>query len=223
VSDDQPSPAADLGTIRRSFDAVADSYARQFVDELDRKPFDSALLDRLSEALPSGAAVLDLGCGAAGHIGRYLHDRGCRVTGVDFSERSIETARQVQPDLEFVVADFRRLPFDDGSIDGIVAFYSLIYGSDTDVVAALAEGRRVLRRGGRLLAAVHGDPDGVPRSHHFEDFDGTAVDITMRYTTPATVAGLAERAGLRLDEIHAREPYEFEHTSRRIYLLASAP
>jgi SAM-dependent methyltransferase len=167
--------------------------------------------------------VLDLGCGAGGHIGRFVHDRGPSVTGVDFSDASIESARRLNPDMSFVVADFRAMPFGDGSIDGVVAFYCLIYGGDDDVLGALRECRRVLRPGGRLLAAVHGAIDGSAGSGHFDDFHGIPVDITMRETTPALFASLAERAGLRVDELRARDPYPEEHPTRRIYLTASRP
>lgn len=213
----------DLETVKHSFDSIADVYAAEFRDELERKPYDRAVLEGFAANLPAGSAVLDLGCGAAGHIGRFVHDRGPSVTGVDFSEASIEVARRLNPDLSFVVADFRAMPFGDASVDGIVAFYCLIYGGDEDVLGALRECRRVLRRGGRLLAAVHGAIDGTARDGHFDDFRGTPVDITMRETTPALLAGLAERAHLRVDDLHARDPYPEEHATRRIYLTASRP
>ena len=111
----------------------------------------------------------------------------------------------------------------DASVDAIVAFYCFIYGSDDDIVRGLTEARRVLRSDGRLLAAVHGAVDDVPATARFTDFEGTPVDITVRYTTPATFATMAERAGLRVDELRVRAPYDFEHESRRVYLLARAP
>jgi SAM-dependent methyltransferase len=212
-----------LESVRRSFDSIAEDYARQFQDELGRKPYDRALLEAFAAGLRAGAPVLDLGCGAGGHVGRFVHDRGPSVTGVDFSEASIEIARRLNPTMSFVVADFRAMPFGGGSVDGIVAFYCLIYGGDEDVLGALRECRRVLRPGGRLLAAVHGAIDDTAREGHFDEFFGTPVDITMRETTPALFAGLAERAGLRVDEMRARDPYPEEHATRRIYLTASRP
>ncbi|MEX2011413.1 MAG: class I SAM-dependent methyltransferase [Chloroflexota bacterium] len=212
-----------LESVRRSFDSIADAYAQEFRDELSRKPLDRALLEAFAAGMPTGGSVLDLGCGAGGHIGRFVHDRGPSVTGVDFSDASIEIARRLNPDMSFVVADFRAMPFGDSSVDGIVAFYCLIYGGDEDVLGALRQCRRVLRPGGRLLAAVHGAIDGAAREGHFDDFHGIPVDVTMRETTPALFAGLAEAAGLRVDELRARDPYPEEHATRRIYLTASRP
>jgi SAM-dependent methyltransferase len=210
-------------SIRRSFDAIAESYAREFADELDRKPFDRELLVGLASTVPHGASALDIGTGAAGHIGRFLADQGLIVTGVDLSPAVVEVAQRLNPGMTFVVADFRALPLADAALDFVVGFYCYIYATDDDVVEGLSEARRVLRSGGRLLIAIHGDLDDRPREKAFTEFQGTPVDITMRYSTPATLATLAERAGLRIDELRAREPYEFEHHSRRIYLLARAP
>ncbi len=173
--------------------------------------------------MPPRAKAVDVGTGAGGHIGRFLADRGLEVTGIDLSPGAIEVARRLNPGMSFVVADFRSLPLADASVDAVVGFYCFIYGTDGDVVTALSETRRVLRPGGSLLAAVHGALDDRPREEVFTDFQGTPVEITMRYTTPATIASLAERAGLRVVELRARDPYAFEHPSRRLYLLACAP
>jgi ubiquinone/menaquinone biosynthesis C-methylase UbiE len=211
-----------LDSIRGSFDAIADHYARDFAAELDRKPFDREVLTQFAAGAEPGAVALDLGCGAAGHVGGFLHERGLSVTGVDISARSIELARALNPTMSFVVADFRWLPIDANSVDAICAFYAFIYGSDEDVLAALKEAARVLRPGGRLLAAVHGSLDGTAREESFKDYKGIPIDITVRYTTPAAFASLAEQAGLVIRELRARDPYEDEHRSLRIYLLAES-
>ena len=59
---------------------------------------------------PSGARVLDLGCGAGAHAVAFAV-RGCRVTGVDRSETLLGVARRVASDagveVELLKADFR--------------------------------------------------------------------------------------------------------------------
>jgi SAM-dependent methyltransferase len=213
-----PSASGDLDAVRESFDAAAEAYAHAFADELTRKPFDRDRLDDLVAETRPGGRVLDLGTGAGGHIGRYLADRGLSVTGVDFSDRSIQIARRLNPSMTFQEADIRSLPFADDSIAAITAFYCLIYGTDDDVLAALRECSRVLEPGGRLLASVHGG-EGV---EHFADFRGVPVDISMRHTSPRALRALAERAGLAVDDVVAREPYPDEHPTKRIYLRAHA-
>ncbi len=50
----------------------------------------------------SGRTVLDAGCGTR-YLSKKLRDRGACVTGIDFSERMIETARAHNPDRDFRV------------------------------------------------------------------------------------------------------------------------
>jgi SAM-dependent methyltransferase len=72
---------------------------------------------------------------------------GGRVAGVDPSESMLALARR--NDGEFHLGDAFSLPFDDASFDVAVSTQVLEYVDD--VPRALAEARRVLRAGGRLL------------------------------------------------------------------------
>jgi len=162
--------------------------------------------------------VLDVGCGAAGHVGRFLADRGASVVGVDFSERSVAVAARLQPSLRFVAADMGALPLGDGACAGVVAFYCLIYGGDDPTRAALVELRRVLRSGGRLLVAVHA---GVG-AQRFTDYKGAPVDVEIHHRQPTAFAALMRGVGLVLDSVEVRAPYPFEHATERLYVSATA-
>ena len=56
-----------MDPVRAAFDRIAEQYAADFADELARKPWDVERLRRFAAACPPGP-VLDVGCGAAGHI-----------------------------------------------------------------------------------------------------------------------------------------------------------
>src|SRR2546425_6488177 len=156
-----PRPERVIDPVRASFDRIAEQYAADFADELARKPWDVERLRRFAAACGPGP-VLDVGCGAAGHVGRFLADLGARVVGVDFSERSVTHASRLNPTLRFVAGDVRALPFAPGACAGVLAFYSLVYGGGKPTAAALAELRRGVRGGGGPLLPWHARPPAPP-------------------------------------------------------------
>src|SRR6267378_4017931 len=97
-------PDTVIDPVRAAFDRIAEQYAADFADELTRKPWDVERLRRFAAACPPGP-VLDVGCGAAGHVGRFLAELDTRadrpVIGVDFSERSAALARRLNPALSY--------------------------------------------------------------------------------------------------------------------------
>ena len=52
------------------------------------------IADVLSQSLPTGATVLDVGCGN-GIISRSLGRKGFKVLGIDVSEKAIEKAKEL--------------------------------------------------------------------------------------------------------------------------------
>ncbi|GAA3823291.1 hypothetical protein GCM10022206_71990 [Streptomyces chiangmaiensis] len=83
-----------------------------------------------------------------------LRDHGAAVTGIDASAGMLALAgRRLGDDGALHVVYLRdRLPFDDGAFDDVVASLVLHYLEDWG--PTLAELRRVLRPGGRLIASV---------------------------------------------------------------------
>lgn len=200
--------------IEHTYDVVAEDYAKSFADELAAKPFDRALLDSFATSVTG--PVLDVGCGPAGHVTRYLADRGMSIGGVDLSPRGIELASATHPDLHFEVADLRALPVADGSLAGIVAFYSVIHLQRADLPDAFTEFHRVLEPGGTLLIAMHGGSGEVTADDWFDR------DVSVRATLVelAELVGLIETAGFTIAATHQRDPYLSEHPTRRLYVLA---
>jgi ubiquinone/menaquinone biosynthesis C-methylase UbiE len=126
-----------------------------FLDELDRRdraPFAVALRKHLYDLLHAtpGQKVADIGCGT-GKVVAELIDSGVQATGIDISEQAISRARRRFPTADFRVAPSSTLPFADGELYGYVAM--LLYQHLGDPAPSLAEARRVLSPGGRLVVA----------------------------------------------------------------------
>lgn len=107
------------------------------------------VLDAIAEASPHD--VLELGCGEGELAARVAQELGAQVVAIDQSERMVELARSRGVDAR--VGDAQEVPFPDGSFDVVVAAWMLYHVTDLD--RALAQIRRVLRPGGRLVATTN--------------------------------------------------------------------
>jgi 2-polyprenyl-6-hydroxyphenyl methylase / 3-demethylubiquinone-9 3-methyltransferase len=98
---------------------------------------------------PAGLEVLDVGCGG-GLLAEEFARLGCAVTGVDPSERSLDSARAHAIDqglpIRYQCARGEALPFADQSFDLVYCCDVLEHVSDLGQV--IAETARVLRPGG---------------------------------------------------------------------------
>ena len=156
------------------------------------------LVWRLLDLSP-GLRVLDVGCGH-GALANVLAARGCRVTGLDFSEVFLRRARAEAATAEFVSGDMRRLPPEWDAQFARVISWSTAFGYFDDATnrAVLAGMARVLRPGGRLIMDVdnlvsflssytpsritahRGDGDLLADRHHLDP-------LTLRFTVERTV------------------------------------
>lgn len=117
---------------------------------------DRALIAEWRDATPG--ALVDAGCGP-GLWTAFLHDGYRNVRGVDLSEQFITHARATHPGPAFHHGSLTALPVADGSLGGILAWYSLIHLPPAEAPAALAEFARALAPGGSILIGFfHGAP-----------------------------------------------------------------
>jgi arsenite methyltransferase len=102
-------------------------------------------------ALQPGERVLDIGSGPGFLATEMAAEVGAegRVDGVDVSEAMLALARRRGAAVHYAIGDALSLPFAEESFDAAVT--TQVYEYVADIPAALAEARRVLRTGGRLL------------------------------------------------------------------------
>lgn len=109
--------------------------------------------------------VLDLGCGP-GHWTDLLAKGGdARAVGVDGSAAMVASARVRFPGECFVRADLADLPFADGSVGAVLAWYSVIHTEPRTMARVLGEISRVLRPGGSVVLGFFDGPAGSPFGH----------------------------------------------------------
>jgi SAM-dependent methyltransferase len=203
--------------IAQSYDRVASAYATAFGDELARKPFDRELLDHFAAGGAGRGLLADIGSGP-GHVGSYLTDRGCNVIAIDISRDMATVGRSRYPAVRFVVGDFFHLPVATDSLEGAIAFYSLIHSSRAEVTHALREIKRILRSGATLLVAVHGGTGEI----HADEFLGAKVSVDASFFQPDELRGYLGDAGFDVEDVRSRDPYEFELGSERVYVRGRA-
>jgi len=120
------------------------------LDAADRLPGAGELRSLSYDVLGAGPgkSVVDVGCGA-GRAVAELGERGVRAVGVDPSEQMIAVARGRWPEADFRIAGAYELPLADASVDGYRA--DKVFHELAEPERALAEARRVLAPGGRIV------------------------------------------------------------------------
>ncbi|MBG6101857.1 ubiquinone/menaquinone biosynthesis C-methylase UbiE [Micromonospora vinacea] len=186
-----------LSETRTSYDTVAVSYARLVRDLLAEAPYERAALASFAELVrgAGGGPVADVGCGT-GRITAHLHTLGVDAFGIDLSPGMIEVARRDHPELRFEVGSMTDLDLADGSMAGLVAWYSLIHIPDDDIDAVFAHFRRVVRPGGSLLLGFHvGDETTVKT----EGYGGHPMNVHVHRRQPDQVAAWLRQHGFSVD------------------------
>ncbi len=185
--------------VSEGYDAIGDRYAQQAVESGadDRGAYTEMLL----ECLPSGADVLDLGCGAGLPTTARLAE-SFNVTGVDISPGQIERARRNVPGTTFICADMTELELPESGFDAVVAFYSIIHVPRKQHAPLVDSIATWLRPGGLLYAAMT-----VGSGHAYEE-DWMGAPMYWSGFDSNTNRRMVEDAGLIIisDETTTEDP-----------------
>ncbi|RAO29742.1 Malonyl-[acyl-carrier protein] O-methyltransfera se [Micromonospora saelicesensis] len=186
-----------LTATRISYDTVAVSYAHLVRDLLAEAPYERAALASFAELVQGagGGPVADVGCGT-GRITAHLHTLGVDAFGIDLSPGMIAVARRDHPELRFEVGSMTDLDLADGSIAGLVAWYSLIHIPDDQIGVVFAHFRRVVRPGGPLLLGFHVGDETTLKT---EGYGGHPMNVHVHRRQPAQVAAWLRQSGFTVD------------------------
>ncbi|PKS10934.1 hypothetical protein jhhlp_002692 [Lomentospora prolificans] len=169
-------PPPDLkARIKTSYDAIAETYNKWTTQHSDvRVRYLSKLFDLLPADSPRPLRILELGCGAGEPSTKLLASRpNVQVVGNDISSAQVAMARvNAQTwelgegsSVEFIegdMADLTVLDFEKGSLDGVVALYSLIHLPREEQTVMLGRINRWLKPGGLLMGNFsEGEAEGI--------------------------------------------------------------
>ncbi len=145
-----------------------DGYLERLAESDAARSYKRQMLELLS--VGRGQTAVDLGCGPGVDLRSLAEATGGEgtVVGVDRDPQMLVRARQrlagQNVDARLCLADVRALPFGDGTIDR--ARTDRVLQHVDDLPQTLAEIRRVLRAGGRV---VFGEPDWDTLVIDYED------------------------------------------------------
>ena len=149
--------------VQRMFAAIAHRYdLNNRLHSFGRDQAWRRAVVRLAD-VGSGDEVLDVACGTGDLTEAFARVRPAGVTGLDFTAAMLDLARDKArrlpgdcPEPAYVQGDAEHLPFDDRRFD--IASIAFGIRNVSDPAGAIAEFRRVLRPGGRLLILEFSEP-----------------------------------------------------------------
>ena len=209
----------DLDKIEKMYDTVAKEYTEAFSGEHEKKPKDQKIFHRFFQEIGDRSPVWDFGCGPGQTTG-YLKNLGIEISGLDMSEKILEQARTINPEIHFRKGNILELEFENDSIAGIVAFYTIVHFTEEQVGVAFGEVFRVLKPGGIFLFTYHIGEETI----HVEEFLGKKVDIELMLFKTDFICRYLKKSGFKIVDVIDREPYpEVEYQTRRAYVFAIKP
>ncbi|MFE0084754.1 class I SAM-dependent methyltransferase, partial [[Kitasatospora] papulosa] len=150
-----------------------------------------------------------------------LQSLGVTAFGIDLSPKTVAVARRRHPDLRFDEGSMTDLDLADGSLGGVIAWYSIVHTPPELLPVVFAEFHRVLAPGGHVLIGFKaGD-----RLRHLENAYGHELSLDVYWVSPDRIAELLNQTGLMVDARLIREPNEQERPrqGQQAYLLARKP
>jgi len=170
------------------FDAWSQRYDRSWLQRAVFGPVQAHVVAVATQVAPQAGTVLDVGCGTGRLLERLAHAYpAAHLFGVDAAPgMALVAARRRR--IATMVGVAERLPFRTGSVELLVSTISLHHWSDQR--RGLAEVRRVLAPGGRLLLA---DPIVTAWLRPFF----VVARARDRFHTQAALDAMLTRAGLQ--------------------------
>lgn len=165
-----------------------------------------------------GKNILDVGCGT-GIATRELVCRGARVTGTDISSAMLDEAKQLNPELPYLVAPTDNLPFSDGEFNGVTAFSAFHWFCDN---ASVNEIKRVLKPAGVLAVINKNDVSGIRKdvTQLFNKYVAGEVIRSKKEYHPEEITKQAGFKDIKVHSIPHTETFSFDSAIEYLQSIA---
>ncbi len=182
-----------MDDLKHTYDTIAQDWDRDHkADEWWK-----AEIERYLAHVPTGAHILDLGCGP-GHKSAFFAARGYEVMGVDLSPQMIEIARRDVKNVMFEVLDMYELPVISRTFDSVFACASMLHIPKKDIVHILLSIAAILNPHGTCYVSVKEQREGNPEEETTREDDyGYEYSRFFSYFTESELREGFERAGMR--------------------------
>jgi SAM-dependent methyltransferase len=171
------------------YDHIADAYDRRYRDN-DYSGVESAVMAFAGER--RGQHLLEVGCGT-GYWLEVLAGGGIGLAGLDRSAQMLAHARTRAPRAALVQGAAERLPWVDASFDRVLCVNAFHHFADQ--IAVLADARRVLRPGGRMMTVGLDPHTGLDRWYIYDYFDEALEIDRRRYPASGQIRQWMRAAG----------------------------
>ncbi len=175
--------------ILKTYNHIAKDYDKEFSQEI-------YFLDELNfflKQLPKKAEILDTGCGS-GHIASHLEKQGLKVTGIDFSDKMIELAKNRCKKSKFIKADIDNFDYGKEKYNGIIASFILIHLKKTSTKKLMNRIYNSMKQNGILfISTIKG------KGEHFGPEPlNPEYNMYFRYTEKNEMKMLLSKTGFKI-------------------------
>ena len=153
------------------------------------------------------AKILDAGCGGGANIALWLEKcKNCHVTGIDYSEVSVEESQKrnsaaiKQNRCEIVQGNVADMPFADSTFDCVSAFETIYFWSGLKM--CFGEVYRILKNGGIFMICNESDGTNTADEKWTEKIGGMKIYTREEICAALKSAGFSETKSFSDEKKH---------------------
>ena len=113
--------------MNKELSLIYDKFAVKYEENRGLFDMSEVINDFEKKLTVNNGHLLDLGCGAGEPFPAFFLNKNWQVTGVDFSHKMLDLAKEYLPEMKTIYSDMTEVSFTENSFDAITAVYSLFH------------------------------------------------------------------------------------------------